>query len=80
MRPDWICEFCFTPIHGRLPDDWDWVLQSAVCPSCIKRVARDGGYAVVKGGAYAAVPDPRPWPAEHPCPKCGTLTQQPARG
>jgi hypothetical protein len=63
QQPDWICEFCFTTINGKLPPEWDWILQSAVCPACIKRVARDGGYAVVNGGSYATVPDPRPWPS-----------------
>jgi len=56
----WICEFCFKKSYQRfLPDGWEWVWQSAVCPSCRKRVEKDGGYNVVKGGAYAKVPDPR---------------------
>ena len=56
---DWICEFCHKTINGELPDDWDFVWQSAVCPECKEKVARDGGYGVVKGGAYATGPDPR---------------------
>lgn len=57
---EFICEFCFTPAPpGDLPGEWDLALQSAVCPECIRRVAKDGGYAVVKGGAYATTPDPR---------------------
>ena len=38
------------------------VWQSAVCPECQGKVNRTGrGYSVIKGGAYAATPDPRPW-------------------
>lgn len=57
----WICFFCFTYAQYRnLPDDWDLVWQSAVCPECQKRVQADGGYAVVVGGAYSdGKPDPR---------------------
>ena len=57
----WVCEFCFrTSAAAQLPRDWLLVWQSAVCPHCQPRVQRDGGYAVVKGGAYAgARPDPR---------------------
>lgn len=55
-----ICEFCYRPA----PEDtekagWDLVWQSFVCPGCQLLVARDGGYAVVKCGAYAGIPDPR---------------------
>jgi len=56
---DWICEFCHRAVKGNLPEDWDLVWQSAVCPECQKRVAKDGGYDVVVGGAYAMAPDPR---------------------
>ncbi len=50
----WVCEFCFKSYFGNpLPDDWDLVWQSAVCPKCQCRVARDGGYGKVRGGAYA---------------------------
>lgn len=50
----WVCEFCFKQTNrNQLPADWDWVWQSAVCPGCRERVQRDGGYNVVKGGAYA---------------------------
>jgi hypothetical protein len=50
----WVCEFCFKQSnHHRLPEKWELVWQSAVCPDCQKRVEKDGGYAVVKGGAYA---------------------------
>lgn len=61
--PKWICEFCYTRVYlDRLPDSWEFMWQSAVCPDCHKRVLADGGYSVVKGGAYAfEVPDPRPW-------------------
>ena len=57
----WICEFCFLQnTDAILPEGWDLVWQSPVCPSCRERVANDGGYAVVKGGAYAGgKPDPR---------------------
>lgn len=68
--PQWVCEFCFKIYEGdKLPDDWDFAWQSAVCPDCIKRVAADGGYGVVPGGKYATGPDPRtkvPFPAEPP--------------
>lgn len=59
----WICEFCYREdASARLPDKWDFVWQSAVCPECRVRVHADGGYAVVKGGAYAKRPDPRDVP------------------
>ncbi|HUW34212.1 MAG TPA: hypothetical protein VM223_21605 [Planctomycetota bacterium] len=55
-----ICEFCFRAFYGQeLPKEWDFVWQSAVCPDCRERVQREGGYGVVKGGAYATIPDPR---------------------
>lgn len=55
-----ICEFCYK----RAPKDtlnagWDIVFQSFVCPECQLRVKNDGGYAIVKCGAYATRPDPR---------------------
>jgi hypothetical protein len=58
---DWICEFCFKTIKGKiLPDSWDWVWQSAVCPECLERVKTDGGFFKVPGGAYAGgKADPR---------------------
>lgn len=58
---NWVCEFCHRQSNRmELPPGWDLVLQSAVCPDCQRKVARDGGYAVVKGGAYAdGRPDPR---------------------
>lgn len=57
----WVCEFCHETTPGDvLPPEWDWVFQSAVCPSCRVKVQADGGYHVVKGGAYAeGRPDPR---------------------
>ena len=56
----WICEFCYRVYMGNpLPDEWDRVWQSNVCPVCQKRVELDGGYGVVKDGAYAVSPDPR---------------------
>ena len=56
----WICEFCYkTSDESKLPKGWDFVWQSAVCPECQQKVATDGGYAVVKGGTYATIPDPR---------------------
>jgi hypothetical protein len=56
----WICEFCYTMLFtDRLPDGWDWIYQSAVCPECRERVAQAGGYHVVVAGAYAEGPDPR---------------------
>lgn len=60
----WTCEFCYrTEDRDDLPAGWDLVWQSCVCPECIARVGRDGGYSVVKGGAYAdGRPDPRPLP------------------
>lgn len=65
MKPQWLCEFCYMRAYtDRLPLSWEWVWQSAVCPDCATRVQGDGGYAVVKGGAYAEVPDPRPWPSD----------------
>ena len=53
------CEFCYKQVDGKLPSDWDLVWQSCVCPDCKKRVKEDGGYNVVKGGAYSSGPDPR---------------------
>jgi len=57
----WLCEFCYKQSNRKnLPETWNLVWQSAVCPDCQKRVARDGGYGVVKGGAYAnGKKDPR---------------------
>jgi hypothetical protein len=58
----WICEFCFLTLPKSvtiLPPDWDWAWQAAICPECRPRVAQDGGYAVVPGGKYASIPDPR---------------------
>ena len=57
----WICEFCYLVAEqDDLPAGWDFVWQSAVCPDCRKLVALDGGYAIVKCGAYAdGRPDPR---------------------
>ena len=56
----WVCEYCYRIFYGtRLPDDWDFVWQSAVCPDCKGKVAQDGGYGVVPGGKYAIGPDPR---------------------
>ena len=58
--PKWVCSFCFKIYEGdTLPDDWDFVGKSAVCPECKKRAAKDGGYDVVPGGKYATGPDPR---------------------
>lgn len=58
-----ICEFCYKSLpataDGRLPEGWEFVWQSYVCPDCVKRVAFDGGYHFVPGGAYAQGPDPR---------------------
>lgn len=61
----WVCEFCFRKSnHRMLPEGWDLVWQCAVCPDCQRRVAKDGGYTVVNGGAYAnGKPDPRATPA-----------------
>src|SRR3990167_2310585 len=57
----WVCEFCFNTIYGNeLPTTWDLVWQTVVCPKCQRLVALDGGYAMVKVGAYAdGKPDPR---------------------
>lgn len=63
-KPQWLCEFCYMRAYtASLPSSWEWVWQSAVCPDCQAKVAENGGYGVVKGGAYAEIPDPRPWPA-----------------
>ncbi len=54
LKPAWVCEYCFVCLlEGNLPDDWDLVFQSAVCPSCQKKAKRDGGYHKVFGGAYS---------------------------
>jgi hypothetical protein len=56
----WICEFCYAMLFDdQLPESWEWIWQSAVCPECRERVERDGGYFVVVAGAYAEGPDPR---------------------
>lgn len=55
------CEF----YYRQIPEDqtrgeyWELISQSWVCETCQYLVAEDGGYAVVKGGAYADGPDPR---------------------
>jgi hypothetical protein len=59
-RATWICEFCYAMLfEDRLPDSWDWVWQSAICPDCQEKVARAGGVNVVLSGDYADGPDPR---------------------
>lgn len=59
IQADYICEFCFKPGEGDIPNSWDFVWQSAVCPDCKAKVATHGGYAVVKGGTFAFCSDPR---------------------
>lgn len=62
FRQPWFCEFCYkTDYSNMLPSKWDLVWQSAVCPECQERVAKNGGYGVVPCGAYATKPEPRPW-------------------
>ena len=66
--PRWVCEYCYRIFYGtKLPDDWDFVWQSAVCPDCKGKVAQDGGYGVVPGGKYAIGPDPRAGLSTHHC-------------
>src|SRR4051812_50181369 len=49
----WICEFCFRTVNtDRLPDNWKWIWQSAVCPECSQRVERNGGFKIVCGGGF----------------------------
>ena len=55
----WLCAFCYLPCFGSLPKDWDLVWGHAVCPACQKRVAADGGYGRVRGGAYSHGAAPR---------------------
>lgn len=71
----WCCEFCYIVVlEGNLPKDWDLVWQSAVCPNCQNRVEADGGYAVVKGGAYSdGRTDPRSMPKLTPPPAPGLV-------
>ena len=59
IEVDWICEFCYKPVQGDLPKEWEFVFQSAVCPDCKIKVEKDGGYWVVKGGSYSYCKDPR---------------------
>lgn len=60
IRVKWICEFCFAMSAAEvLPATWARVLQCSVCPYCRERVAADGGYEIVKAGAYAEGQDPR---------------------
>ena len=56
-----ICEFCYKETTtDNIPESWDLVWQSAVCPECKSRVQADGGYFVVAGGSYAnGKSDPR---------------------
>jgi hypothetical protein len=61
LHQPWLCEFCYAQHYGDLPNDWSLVLQSPICPSCLSRIEADGGIHVVKCGAYATAPDPRPW-------------------
>lgn len=75
LSQPWLCEFCYRTHYGdQLPETWDWVWQSAVCPECKERTARDGGYGVVRGGAYATQPDPRPWRSPLHWVVCGSET------
>lgn len=59
IEVDWVCEYCYRAVKGNLPDTWRLILQSAVCPECQDRVAKDGGIFAVKGGEYAQAEDPR---------------------
>jgi protein gp37 len=66
LRLGWICEYCYKRnFDSRLPDNWYFVWQSAICDECIIRIETDvptgGGIGVVGGGAYASGPDPRPF-------------------
>ncbi len=50
---EWQCAFCHEIYYGNpLSEKWDRVWQHNVCPECQIRVEKDGGYAVVKCGAY----------------------------
>ena len=55
MSDQWVCELCFRTIRAdRLPDDWELVHQSAVCPDCIRRArANDVSLAECCGGVYS---------------------------
>lgn len=56
----WVCEFCFRTSDAQpLPEGWELVWSSAVCPECLERVGREGGIYVVPVGAYARGSDPR---------------------
>lgn len=48
------CGFCYKQVYGDIPDDWDIVFQTPVCPDCQFRVSGDGGYSKVPLGAYAS--------------------------
>ncbi len=55
ITADWICFYCYKPATGNLPNDWDLIWQSPVCPDCLKR-AKTG---VTIGGEFAYMDDPR---------------------
>jgi hypothetical protein len=41
--PRWICELCYKVIYTDiLPDHWDFILQTVICPECAARSKKDG--------------------------------------
>lgn len=69
-KPDFTCGYCYKEVEGDLPSDWDLVLQTPVCPDCQYQVSWNGGYSVVKLGAFAnkqtnaSIPQPPPAPGK----------------
>ncbi len=54
-RPAWVCELCYKEVEsGNLPDTWELVWQSAICPACLKIAERRKlSIGEHRGGCYA---------------------------
>jgi len=61
---DYICEFCYKPGNGDIPNDWGFVLslQSHICPECLSKAENQGNkFSIVSAlsGVWANMEDPR---------------------
>ena len=62
IRADFICELCYKPGTGAVPETWSIILSSNICPECIERNSKEPSgpnILEIKCGAYAHCPDPR---------------------
>jgi hypothetical protein len=60
IKCDWICELCYKPVVGNLPNDWELVWGSAMCPDCMNKVKLSGKSIMdTKCGCFSYMPDSR---------------------